>query len=88
MKLDKNKTREIIYGDSPDNTYTLVKDEITSSDPEDGGADHTLIIKRNADNKYFRLYYSDWDMQYNFERDFPENFKEVVPKTKTITVYE
>lgn len=71
-----------------DHGFVCVKDEITSSDPEDGGADHDCVIKRLSDNKFFEFIYCDWDMDYNFDRDFPENLKEVFPKDIVVTVYE
>lgn len=87
IKVDKNILRDIIYGDKNEN-FKLVEDKITNSDPEDGGADHLLIIQRKSDSKYFRTYYSDWDMDYNFERDFPEDLSEVFPEQVTITVFK
>ena len=95
IQIEKNLLRMIIFNDTwemkqqnikPD--FVCVKDEITSADPEDGGADHTCVIKRISDGKFFAIDYTDWDMDYNFERDFPETLQEVFPKQVTITVYE
>lgn len=85
--IDRHTLRDIIYGEK-EKDYKLIHDKITSSDPEDGGADHEVVINRKSDNKFFTFYYSDWDMDYNFERDFPENLVEVYPKKVTITIYE
>lgn len=87
--VDKNILKEVLRGSySKNKEYLLIEDTITSSDAEDGGADHTLIIKRVSDNKFFCLEYCDWDIDYNFEDDFPEELDEVFPLQKTITVYE
>jgi len=69
-------------------SYKLEDNEITSSDPEDGGADHIVIFKRESDDKYFRFYYSDWDMDYNFPRDFPDSAEEVFPRSITAIIFE
>lgn len=87
LKIDKEITKEVIRR-NPNLDYILVENKITRSDPEDGGADHTLIIKRKSDNKYFRIYYCDWDIDYNFDCDFPEIFSEVIPREIVTTVYE
>ena len=68
--------------------YEHYSNEITGSDSEDGGADHTLVIKRKSDGKYFQMYYTDWDMEYNFDSDFPEDLTEVFPKTVTTIIFE
>ena len=68
--------------------YTLAQDEITHSDPEDGGADHEAVFKRESDGKYFKVYYSDWDMMHNFDRDFPDSATEVHAKTIEVVVFE
>lgn len=85
--VHKYLLRDVIRGDGSDE-FVLIKDTITSSDPEDGGADHTLIIQRLSDKKYFRLYYSDWDLDYNFTDDFPEELIEVFPRQIMTTIYE
>ncbi len=78
--------------------YGIAEDVIISSDPEDGGADHCCIIQEVESLKFYRLYYSDWDIQYNFEINENTNeitrcdidceLEEVFPIQKTITVYE
>lgn len=70
--------------------YVLCENEIVSSDPEDGGADHVVVFKRitKEGEKYFRFLYSDWDMDYNFDSDFPEDAVEVFPKVITKTIFE
>lgn len=85
--VDKNILKELIYKKKRDD-YIVVENKITSSDPEDGGADHDLVIRRLSDNKFFFIYYTDWDLEYNFERDFPEELEEVFPVERTIIVYE
>ena len=83
-KVLRNYKREIIDG------YLLVEDEITSSDPEDGGADHDAIIKHVETNKFYLTRYSDWDMMNDaiLSESFNTDLREVFPVTKTVTVYE
>lgn len=90
IHIDRNVLREIIYDIwfSKKADYKIIENKIVSSDLEDGGADHEVVIERIVDNKFFYFEYSDWDMDYNFERDFPENLKEVFPKEKTVIIYE
>ncbi len=99
IKIEKEKLKVIIYDDTYEmkkmgilvngvREYSVVEDKITSADAEDGGATHEAIIKRTSDNKYFKLEYTDWDMDYNFESDFPEKLTEVFPKQVTITIFE
>lgn len=87
ITIDKKLLRDILRGERRIE-YTLIYDNIISSDPEDGGADHEVVIRRNYDRKFFRLYYTDWDMTYNFHRDFPEKLTEVFPKQITKTIYQ
>ena len=87
ITINKRLLRSILYEEHKEN-YVLMYDKITGSDPEDGGADHEAVIKRKEDGKFFRVHYTDWDMDYNFERDFPETLTEVFPRQRTTTVYE
>lgn len=68
--------------------YTLIESKCTGADDEDGGGDYDVVIQRVSDEKFFQFHYSNWDIQYNFERDFAEDLYEVYPKRKTITIYE
>ena len=68
--------------------FILVENVITGSDTEDGGADHEVVFSRTLDGKYFKFAYSDWDMDYNFERDFPTTATEVFPKTVSTIIFE
>lgn len=95
IKIDKEILQMIIFNDSSKMKklkipieYEMIENKITSADTEDGGADHTVVIKRLSDDKYFSVDYSDWDMEYNFDRDFPETLSEVFPKQITITIFE
>lgn len=87
INIDKDKIIEILnqYDESE---YVFIKEDIVGSDPEDGGADNIAIIQRRSDNKFFSIYYTDWDRFYNFDTDFPEELIEVFPKQVTITIYE
>lgn len=86
IRIDKIILLDIIREDNEEE-FTLVENKITSSDPEDGGADHNVVIKRLSDQKYFRVFYTDWDMDYNFNRDFPEELTEVFPREVITTIY-
>jgi hypothetical protein len=99
IQIDKEKLKVIIFDDTYEmkkmgllvngiKKYSVVEDEITSADEEDGGGEHEVIIKRTSDNKYFKVTYSNWDLNYNFARDFPEHLTEVFPEKVTITVYK
>jgi len=83
--LEENEYNDIL---SKASSYSLIKDEITSSDYEDGGADHTVVFQRLSDKKYFSFYYTDWDLEHNFERDFVDSAEEVFPKTITVEIFE
>lgn len=84
ITIDKEIIFEIME-DLNDN-FSFIEDKIIYSDPEDGGANHELIICRNSDNKYFKLKYSDWDMLYNPEY-FLEDLVEVFPERVTTIVF-
>ena len=88
IHIDKNKLRDILYSRKPLFGFMLVDDTITSADEEDGGAYHDVIIKRIEDDKFFKLQYCNWDIDHNFDSDFPEHLTEVFPKQITITKYE
>ena len=68
--------------------FVLQENQITGSDTEDGGADHTVVFKRTSDGKFFQFSYTDWDMDYNFERDFPSAATEVFPRKITTVIFE
>lgn len=87
VHIKRKKLRDIIREDDS-NEFILILDEITSSDTEDGGADHQVVIQRKSDNKFFGFNYSDWDISYNFKRDFPNKVIEVFPRQVMITIYE
>lgn len=96
MILDDTQYYNLIRN-GKDDEYEVVQDTITSSDAEDGGADHDIVIKQLSTGKFYANNYSDWDIDYNTSLDDDENvietdldceFIEVFPKTKRITVYE
>lgn len=91
IHIDKEELKEIIFNRNfnanPVYGFILIEDNITSADEEDGGAYHDIILKRVVDDKFFKLQYCNWDIDYNFESDFPENLTEVFPKQITITKY-
>ena len=68
--------------------YKHISNIITGADAEDGGADHVVVFERLADNKFFQFLYTDWDLEHNFEDDFPDRATEVFPRQVMITVYE
>ena len=93
ITIPKRRLRSIIHEWDEDEgeeetEFELVEDRITSSDDEDGGADHTVVIKRILDEKYFSFSYTDWDMNHNFDRDFPDRLREVFPRPITKIIYE
>ncbi len=99
-RIEPKTLYKLIYDlESPEQLgYEIISNTITSADAEDGGADHTLVIKRLSDGEYFKTFYCDWDMD---NTDYDEEDDEigercdlncvlspVKPKTITITVYE
>ena len=90
VTIPKGILRSILrsYGSKENYKWVLIEDIITSSDTEDGGADHDVVMQRISDGKYFAFCYTDWDMDYNFERDFPEEVSEVFPIQVTKTEYK
>jgi len=85
---DKQVLADIVRGYSNDE-YELMQDEISNIDPEDGGGNHDVVIKRKSDDKYFAVHYSDWDMEdVNIERDFPDSATEVFARKVEILVFE
>lgn len=87
------------WGSMPEiDGFVVIEDKITSSDAEDGGADHDIIIKELATDKFFKGSYTDWDMDntdYDEEEDeidgrcdLNTSLIQVFPKQVTITIYE
>ena len=87
------------WGSNPEiDGFTVIEDKITSSDAEDGGADHDIVIKELTTDKFFKGSYSDWDMDntyYNEEKDeigrrcdLNTSLTQVFPKQVTVTIYE
>jgi hypothetical protein len=111
IKIDSRETLEIKpetlynlisnsgWGSNPTvDGFIVVEDKITSSDAEDGGADHDIIIKELATDKFFKGGYTDWDMDntdYDEEDDeigdrcdLNTSLIQVFPKQVTVTIYE
>ena len=78
--------------------FVLIEDEIVSSDPEDGGADHEIIIKEVKTGKFFKYFYSDWDIDNSdFDEDtllidgrcdLSDILYKVKPYTETVIKYK
>ena len=70
MKITEKDLYYLLVNEEPELTdFILIEDEIESSDPEDGGADHRCVIQHKETKKYYELTYCDWDVDYNFEFD-------------------
>jgi len=99
MIIDKIKLYEL-YTDYyyTGSDYKFIQDTILFSDSEDGGAHHEAIIQDLSTGKYYKGYYCDWDIEYNFEYDeetgevyrcdFNNDLQEVFPKQVTTTKFE
>lgn len=89
MRIDRKKLYEIYRAKTwyKGTDYKVMEDTIYASDPEDGGADHTIIIKDLSTDKYYEGDYTDWDLD-NLGEDLEEELIEVFPVEKTIIVYE
>lgn len=73
MKIDESELYRMLSSqttEEDDKKYQLVDDSITDSDPEDGGADHTFIIKDLSSGVFYRGDYTDWDLE---NTDIEEN---------------
>ncbi len=78
--------------------YSVIDNKITSSDPEDGGADHDYVIQDTATGEFYMGSYSDWDIDntdydegddvIGNRNDFNTQLTQVFPRQVTITVYE
>ena len=98
IKLSEKEVYALFYDDVKiDLQYEVIEDTITSADEEDGGADHELIIKHIPTGKFYRGYYTDWDIEntdfdeetQEFGRcDLDTTFTEVKPKQVKVTKYE
>ena len=99
MKIDEKILYNIYRNQSyyKGTDYRFIKDTIDSSDSEDGGADHTIIIQDIVTGKFYENQYTDWDIDHNFNVDkdgnvtrcdFDNELVEVIPVEKTIIVYE
>lgn len=99
MKIDESILYRLLTDQSTEEdkkNFELIQDYITSSDPEDGGADHTYVIKDIKSGLFYKGYYTDWDIDntdYDGEKicgrcDLESTLYEVKKKTKIIDVYE
>lgn len=71
--------------------FTTVEKTLLSSEPEDGGDVHYIVIKRLSDDKYFHAEFNDWEYETDGHGDSCADvisFEECFPKQKTITYYE
>ena len=78
--------------------FKVVEHTIDSSDAEDGGADHTIVIQDLSTGKFYMGEYTDWDIDYNFSYntqtnevircDFDNDLTEVFPHQITKTIYK
>jgi hypothetical protein len=64
--------------------FEVMEENIISHDREKGSSEKQLIIKRLSDDKYFKIEYTQWLDDCEFE-DFAY---EVFPKTITTIIYE
>jgi hypothetical protein len=102
MKIDEAVLYRILAYQSDVEPFVLIEDTITSSDPEDGGADHDYVLQEVATGNYYAGSYSDWDIDntdYDEEDDdfdgvidgrcdLNNNLTQVYPEQITITVYK
>jgi hypothetical protein len=64
--------------------FEVVEDTLLDGDSEKGNTTNEIVVKRISDNKFFKVEYT----QYRDEIEYEEDVTEVFPVTKTITVYE
>lgn len=65
--------------------FEFISEEVTYYDLEKGYEDTDTVIKRISDGKYFK---GSWMHSYYLDDEYPDEFEEVFPKEKTITIYE
>ena len=84
---DADILSDLISG--PADEFLHIEHEILSNDPEDGGATHYLVIKNEADDKFYSAEFTDWDYDWEYCEDFEGiTFTEVFPKTVKKVIYE
>ncbi len=86
------------YGNSECDGFELINDEITHSDPEDGGADHDYVIKEVSTGDFYKGSYTDWDIENtdydedehlcNDRVDFNCNLTQVFPEKVEVIQYK
>ena len=86
LNLTVEEGRTIIYEDSEE--YDVIEDVI--DDTTRWSENHTIVIQRKSDGKYFTDWYSVGLTEMQDERPYDNinpNFTEVFPISKTITAY-
>lgn len=75
--------------------YKLIENPIVGHDEYDGGASYEGIIQRRSDGKFFKIEYTDWDLDhsdtvgpYTKNVSLDTNLKEVFPEQITKTIYK
>ena len=87
LVLTKEEARLIVYEDS--NDYDIIEDTI--DDTSRWSENHSVVIQRVSDGKYFSGHYSQGLTESQDERAFDNyepDFREVFQAEKTIIVYE
>lgn len=84
-KNDQVPNQKNLHPDDWD-TCQVIKTKETHFDPEKGSCTYEVIIKRNADNRFYRFEYTKYGTN-GIEIDDIEA-TEVFAKEKTIIVYE
>lgn len=80
LQFDDETLLDIVYGDSDD--FRVIKRETVYSDLEKGYENIEIVIHRVKDNRFFKgRYTGTMDDVYSDDK-----FKEVYPRTKTITI--
>ena len=100
MKIDEAVLYRILAYQSDTEPFVLIDDTITSSDYEDGGADHDYVLQEVETGDFYAGSYTDWDI-YNTDYDEEDddgvingrcdlntNLTQVYPEQVTITVYK
>lgn len=87
---DWEEENNIIIDEQELNKYEFIEEKIRNVDEYDGGADYEAIIKRKSDDRFYKLTYQEWDIDWEKGdfNNFPEELIEVYPKQITKTIYE
>lgn len=94
MKLTKDEVWAIMYegeawdDETDEHLYSLIDTEVIRTNQEKSSADRRYIIKDEKTDKFYSAVLGESPWCDQAKHNASVEWKEVTPKTKTITVYE